>query len=545
MMNNSSIYIVLLAVILTSILAGCSDSFFVRPPQDQLTADNFYATETDLRMATAPLYNTVWFDYNDKASFTVGDARAGNMITTDAGYEQFLLFSITSGNDRLNEAWRSLYLAISQSNLTIKNIQQKAAGDISEVAKENAIAEARFMRGYAYSYLAQLWGAVPILTDPAKLIDQPNVRRNLTEDVYQFAINDFEYAAEHLPTTDDPGRVTQWSALGMLARLHHARAAFKAQDGGTLDQQDLDTAKEYARQVIEESGLNLVDNYANLFKLENENNQESLFALQWTYEGNTWGVQNTTQAYFAAEAALTGVGDGWGGGTGVSAWLLQQYNPDDQRRKATFMLNGDHYPELMQEEGGYTYEGTGASGPGSAIKKYIIGRPSDNDGRVGFMRTGINTYMLRLAEVYLIYAQAELGNQESTSDSQALQYFNAVRNRAGLDSKTTITHRDILLEKWKELAYEGQNWFQLVRWHYYEPDAVLQFIDDQERNMSFEYTQGGDTTYTAPPTNITAEHSDFNLPYPEADIVQNPNLMEEPVPYDFLNEEGTNEANKE
>lgn len=89
------------------------------------------------------------------------------------------------------------------------------------------------------------------------------------------------------------------------------------------------------------------------------------------------------------------------------------------------------------------------------------------------------------------------------------------------------------MEKWKELAYEGQNWFELVRWHYYEPDAVLQFIDNQERNTTFEYTQGGDTTYTAPPTNITAENSDFTLPYPEADIVQNPNLMEEPVPYDF------------
>lgn len=531
-MKNKVIHAVLLIVIMAG-MAACSDSFFVRPPQDQLTADNFYTSESDLRLATAPLYNIVWFDYNDKASFTVGDARAGNMITTDAGYEQFLLFSITSANDRLNEAWRSLYLVISQSNLTINNIKEKASADIPEAAKSRAIAEARFMRGYAYSYLAQLWGPVPILTDPAKLIDEPNVRRNLTKDVYQFAINDFEYAAEHLPLSDNPGRVTKWSAIGMLARLHLARAAFRAQGGGTLDQQDLNAAKEYARQVIEESGLSLMDSYADLFKLENENNEESLFALQWTYEGSTWGVQNTTQAYFAAEAALTGVGDGWGGGTGVSAWLLQQYDPADQRRKPTFMLNGDYYPELMQEDGGYTYENTT-----SAIKKYVIGRPSDNDGKVGFMRTGINTYMLRLAEVYLIYARAVLGNQESTNDPKALQYFNAVRNRAGLGSKTTLTHRDILLEKWKELAYEGQNWFQLVRWHYYEPDAVLEFIDQQERNMSFEYTQGGDTTYTAPSTNITAQHSDFNLPYPEADIVQNPNLMKEPISYDFSQQTG-------
>lgn len=536
-MKKTTINIIFVVAVMVGMI-GCQDSFFVRPPEDQLTADNFYRTASDLRMATAPLYNVVWFDYNDKASFCVGDSRAGNMITTDSGYEQFLLFSITSGNDRLNEAWRSLYLAIAQSNLTIHNIQDKAGSDIQEEVKQQAIAEARFMRGYAYSYLAQLWGAAPIITDPAKLIDQPNVRRNRAEDVYQFAINDFKFAAEHLPPTDDAGRVTEWSAKGMLARLYLARAAFKGQDSGALDQEDLDTAKEYARQVIEESGLELMDSYADLFKLEHENNPESLFALQWTYEGSTWGVQNTTQAYFAAEASLTGVGDGWGGGTGVSAWLLKQYDPDDKRRKPTFMLNGDYYPELKSADGGYTYEGTGVTDPGSAIKKYIIGRPEDNDGRVGFMRTGINTYMLRLAEVYLIYAQAELGNQTSTSDAKALQYYNAVRNRAGLESKTSITYNDILMEKWKELAYEGQNWFELVRWHYYEPDAVLDFIDNQERNMTFEYTQGGDTTYTDPPTNITAQDSDFQLPYPEADIVQNPELMEEPVPYDFSQQTG-------
>lgn len=536
---------------------GCADSFFTRPPEGDLTADNFYNSEQDLRMATATLYNQVWFDWNDKASFTIGDARAGNMATTDAGYTQFTEFSVTQGNSRLNEAWRSLYLAINQSNLVIQNIRDKASADISEEAKTAAIAEARFIRGYAYSYLGQLWGAVPIVTDTPRLIDQPNRRRNLREDVFQFAINEFEFAAEHLPPTQDQaGRVTEWSAKGMLARMYWTRAAFNG-----MNQEDLLQARSYAEEVIKNSGMRLRDNYGDLFLLREEetnNREESLFALQWTYEGNTWGTQNTTQAYFAPSSELTGFADGWGGGTGVQGWLIEAFGEEgesdvfpefdgdgnDDRRPETFMMHNDYYPELLQQDGGYTYQlGDPAGayfGNATSIKKYVIGRPSDNDGRVGQMRTGIDTYMLRLAEIYLTYAQTfVMAEGGSTSNPEALTYFNMVRERAGLEPVTgSIDFMDVFMEKWKELAYEGQNWFQLVRWHQFEPEAAKQFIRDQRRGYSVSYNADGEILITEPdnysPIQVTDEV--FRLKYPEVDVIQNDDLMKEPVPYDFEGE---------
>jgi len=291
--------------------------------------------------------------------------------------------------------------------------------------------------------------------------------------------------------------------------------------------------------------MSLRDDYGDLFLLEEEeqnNRQESLFALQWTYTGNTWGTQNTTQAYFAASSKLTGFADGWGGGTGVQGWLIEAYEPDDERRPETFMMNGDYYPELVTAEGGYTYsldDPTSAYfGNATSIKKYVIGRPEDNDGRVGQMRTGIDTYMLRLAEVYLIYAQTILGSQASTSNPEALQYYNAVRERAGLDPQNSITFMDLFMEKWKELAYEGQCWFMLVRWHYYEPEAAIEFIENQNRGYSISYDGDGNILITEPdnynPIVVTDEQ--FSLPYPEADILQNADLMKEPVPYDFSEE---------
>lgn len=543
--------------VLVTALMGCGDSFFTRPPEDQLTADAFYNTEQDLQMATAALYNQVWFDWNDVTSFVIGDSRAGNMYSTDGGYTQFVEFSISSENQQLIGGWQSLYLAINHSNLVIQNIQEKASGDISDEAVNEALAEARFIRGYAYSYLGQLWGPVPIVTNTPRLIEQSDRRRNRREDVFQFAINDFEFAAEHLPPTqDEPGRVTEWSAKGMLSRMYWTRATFNG-----LNTQDLQQAQSYAQEVIENSGMSLREDFGDLFLLEEEdqnNQQEALFALQWTYEGNTWGTQNTTQAFLAASSELTGFADGWGGGTGMQGWFIEAFGAnngeqvfdrfggesDDERRPETFMMNDDFYPELVQQDGGYTYEaGSDAYfGNATSVKKYVIGRPSDNDGRVAQQRTGIDTYMLRLAELYLTYVQAELAlsggglnGSGSVSSEPALSYYNRVRERAGLSTQSSYDFMDIFMEKWKELAYEGQNWFQLVRWHQYEPEEAKQFIRDQKRGYSVSYNEDGEFTIEEPDNYSPLEVSDevFSLPYPERDILQNELLLEDPVEYDF------------
>lgn len=513
------------------LLAGCGDSFFDRPPQDQIVEGNFYQTEKDLAMATGSLYNMVWFDFNDKAKTEIGDARAGNLITTDGGREQFVIFSTTAANTRLNELWRSLYLVIAHSNTHINKIKENSPDAIPQAVKDHRIAEARFMRGTAYSYLAQLWGDVPIITNTTELIENPNVKRNLREDVLEFAINDLLYAEEYLILDDPAGRVDTWAAKGMLSRLYLTRAHFNSQSG-SLVQSDLDLAKEYAEDVMLNSGAELMENFADLFMREHNNNSESLFALQWVYGANEWGTHNTFQAYYAPEARLTGVGDGWGGGTNVSAWLFELYggaDSNDRRRKATFMTHGDQYSELLQSDGGYTYEGVGAP-----IKKYVIGTPDDNGGNVGFMETDINTYMLRLAEVYLTYAQAELGNNSSTNDVQAVGYVNALRERAGLSSIDSFTYMDLFEEKWKELAYEGQNWYELVRLYNWQPQMAINIINDQQRNTSLEYSEAeGEYIMEAPSASITVSESDFRLNYPEAEVSTNPNLMDSPVPYNF------------
>ncbi len=93
------------------------------------------------------------------------------------------------------------------------------------------------------------------------------------------------------------------------------------------------------------------------------------------------------------------------------------------------------------------------NGTRSSIAKYVVG-PGSSYGseQVIGMNTGINTMVLRYADVLLIYAEATLGTAESTSDALALKGYNDIRIRAELPTKTSITLADILQERRVEFA---------------------------------------------------------------------------------------------
>ncbi|MCD8262569.1 MAG: RagB/SusD family nutrient uptake outer membrane protein [Bacteroides sp.] len=160
------------------------------------------------------------------------------------------------------------------------------------------------------------------------------------------------------------------------------------------------------------------------------------------------------------------------------------------------------------------------------------------------MNSSLNTYMLRLGEVYLNYAEAVLGNSASTSDATVIDYFNTIRKRAGLDPVSQITFEDIRKERRLELCMEGQYWYDMVRWAYYKQQEVLGYIENQDRDIIVPFTYDGSTnTLTLDDSRDPGSRpvgvinsSIFLLPYPESEVVQNPLLKEDPVPYEFTEE---------
>ena len=569
-----TITISLVAII---IMQGCKKDFLNRPPLASPTAGTFYQSDADILNGTGPLYNGSWGGYNGTSLQYIGDIMGGNSLTDNYnGRGAYLTFSVasTDASGALQSAYQALWSVIANANVVAFNIKNAGAG-ASQSARNSGLAECYFMRAAAYYFLALDWGAVPIIYNNSQQIGDSTIRRNNLADVWQFMINDLTWAKNNLSSAPlQPGRITKWSAEGMLARAYLVRSGLNS--GGTRSQSDLDSAKFYAGDVCNNSGLTLMPNYYDLFTSKYFSGtavpSESLFSLLWTPQGQ-WFVENHMQANLAYDPKITQTGDGWGGAFGASPSLLAYFmdpanKADSIRRRATIFMPGDYYPDISQAAGGWhvdtalfntaTYNGSGAhitapvdpstnptfyGNDHAFVKKYVIGSPADNGGLGSQQNENLSTYIFRLSDVYLIYADAILGNASSTSDPEALKYFNAVRTRAGVATKPSITFLDLMQERKIEFAFEGHAWYDWKQWYYFDPTDALQYYSTQNRGLyNITYNNGnpfvtwfddtnnphalGTRTYTITPTTV-------DLPYPESELLVAPILASAPVAFDF------------
>ncbi|RYY61640.1 MAG: RagB/SusD family nutrient uptake outer membrane protein [Chitinophagaceae bacterium] len=548
------------------LMMGCKKDFLEKPPTDAITDATFYKTDQQVLAGTAGLYNKVWFDYNDKASYNIGDFRSG---TTFSAYNDRgnVLFNTTAENGENNAAYRSFFQVVAQSNMTIISINNNAGEAVSPAVKKMAIAEARFMRALAYRYLVMNYGEVPIITNNLEILNDTTLRRNTIPSIWRFITNEMRSLLEDLPVTPmEVGRISKWSAEGMLARFYLTRAGVGATNPADRNQVYLDSAKYYAKRVIENSGAGLLANYADLFKWPYDNNKESLFELQWVFQPGQYGAQNSTPSYLNFSPDIAN-GDGWGGDKGATWWMLSQYEGInnsgdtllqgrtlDQRLKATFMLPGFNYPEITQVLAGVkqklVFPNAGGDVNFASVKKYVVGKAEDVGGQAAQQNYPNNTYMQRLAEIYLIYAEAEIGNGSSTTDATAVQYFNMVRTRSGLapfttthpvtNAPTPLTLDHIFKERVLEFAMEGMAWYDLVSLHYYNPQKAYSILNSQDRGF-YNITPDAfpnptswtirKTSWATTERTINANDGNFRLPIPSAEITQAPNLTKPAVDY--------------
>lgn len=580
-MKKISLYILAFAGAMQ--LTGCADEFLDQENTTSLNQGSFFDSDESVAAATAPLYNYVWNDFNGKFYYGMGDGRANNITAQYSDYiYPYTNFTDGSLSGGLADAWNSLYSVVAQSNNTIVNIQDFSTSGVSEKAKIEAISEARFMRGLAYWYIGSLWGGGVLYTVTSDLVDSyASVMPSSRTDVMEFAIRDMEFAAKNLPATQpQAGRVTKYSAYGMLSRFYLSMAGLVNGDSrydgsnaatnfdrGTRNTYYLGLAAKAAKKVIDESNAALMPSFGDLFSTEltkANNNEESLFQLQWiqgSTDANGWGCNNSIAAFFGWSTMVTD-GTNWGGATYCSWDLWKEFNQeeaDKERRHYSVASIGEEYPEFNKKNGGYIYGETESAGnQGANIRKYVVGTNADN-GYSAKQSCGVNTYMMRLAEVYLNYAEAVLANNPSTTDASALTYFNKVRERAGVPTKSEINYETLRHERRVEFAFEGLYWYDLLRRSYYQQQEVINYINNQQRNAS--YGQTGDSydgescagysiskDYAAPgPSVSVATVRNLVLQVPDVDQGKNPNLKPNEegflvtVPYTFGEREVTDE----
>lgn len=540
-MKRNSIITLLFVIACT--LSACK-GFLSVEPADSIAMGDFYKTEANIRQNTASLYTMKsWSAFSHQFMWMAGDELSGDLYYTYDQEGQFYYMSFGANNSFLTQGWQGLYRIISFANNIINTMPALArANGISEDAIERGLAESRCIRGTAYWILTEYWGDVTIVENNVAM-QSAILRRNTQESVYRFIVEDLTYAMEHLPEADAQlGRATKWSAAGMLAKVYLSMASH-------LNNAESDAwftkAKELAQDVIEKSGLSLWSDYATLFDIAANNNPESLLAIQCIVGG--YGYGNAHNCNWSRTSCAD---QAWGDGKGPTVNLQKQYEDGDLRRQWVYMSDGDYYPNINKADGGYTYHIAVVDEQGNELetanemlahcKKYCIGRAADCDGGVGDSQdAGNNIYLLRLADVYMVYVEACIGSGDATSDPLALDVYNRIRHRAGLanDEDGSITYDELIHERRCEFAFEGINFFDIKRMFYRNEAKALAYLNGMNREQGYYNSdpskktvrEGYTLDLTRSPIIVTAPQ--MMLPIPGSELTAMPSLEEPAVDY--------------
>ena len=553
--------------------ASCED-FLDRPGEDSYNVNTYYQTDEQLYATANTLYNSPWYDVQ-RGFFKTGEVFAGNYYW---GSSPYLTFTVNSTDEDLVNMSASLWSVNAYANTLVKNVDEYAGSKTTEKARLASKGEALTWKAMAHFFLVRCWDEVPIVHDNTSDIaggSYNSMRKADRLSVYEYIIMTLEKAIEWLPESAATGRIDRYCAEGLLAKVYLAKAGAS----GTLNKEDLQKAVYYAKDVMNNSGRELMPVYSDIFRLANNTCPESLIAWRWTAEGGVWTSQNTLQSDLIFDG-FSEFADTWGGWSGPSVGLQDAFNESaqkkernnvDSRRKATMMMYGDVYDYFWTDHGGFDYikhmydnsneyknahggkvcGGEFQSPTGANCVKHLVGDNADHVLGAGHsmarMATSLATHILRLADVYLVLAEAQaLIDGGTTSDADALKAYNAVRGRA-IASATpvnSVTWEEVFAERRLELALEGDRWYDYVRLSYYDKSKAESYIRNSRRgawnNLNAYYNpNGGDavdiSTVTYDDTNdknmlnITIP---FKLPFPDTDVLMNPALTEDAVPVD-------------
>ncbi len=503
-------------------MSSCED-YLDKPAIDSYNKDNYYQTEDQCESAVYYLYNSPWYDFQ-RGYFKVGEELAGNLYE---GNSPFVNFTVNGSDKDLTNAAYSLWAEVGHANTVYNNICSSPVAN-TETA-QYCKGECLTWKAMAYFYLVRIFGDIPIVHNNADALESgsyTSIQKVDKDDVYEYIIMTLEEAIKLLPEEDkaEAGRIDKLCASGLLAKVYLTRAGVN----GSINQEYLDQAVKYAKPLLDPklTTRRLLPEYKDVFLLANNKSQESLIALRWTANGNVWTAQNSLQCDLGMKG-FSEFGDCWGDWVSPSVDLQQAFGvqlceqqPDawinhvDSRLKATMMLPGFKYSYFWQDkEGGFDYmkflfdknyntsaPGTLNSSTGANCVKHLYGDAFDHKQGAGhsaaYMYNSLATHLLRLSDVYLVYAEAKCGGRgSSTDDDDAIDAFYEVHKRAvpTATRPSVITWDDIWNERRLEFALEGDRWYDYVRVSYYDPDFCIEELRNQKRDV---YYNLGDTYKT-------------------------------------------------
>lgn len=276
--------------------SGCDD-FLEEKDIPRITGD-FYTTKAGIISAVDATYSYMRFGVGGEYSNFLTEF--GNDVTTgaDGGAAKAtnLYSSLSSGSGGLYTLWDNHYKGI---NVTNEVMQSLPNIDMTDLEKKTYSAEMHFFRGYFYFDLVQQFGRIPLVTVAEKKV-RTDFKRASVADIYNLIISDLRHAEENLRETPaKQGQATVYAAAHLLSKVYLTRGSAVTDQRGQKPS-DMDSALHYAKKVIANTKFGLVDNFADLWKMENMGNKEVVFSLQFTNNLIYNGSGNLSHLYWCS-----------------------------------------------------------------------------------------------------------------------------------------------------------------------------------------------------------------------------------------------------
>ena len=415
--------ILVLASLATLLMTSCGDSFFDLEPASSVTIDKVYKTASDYNVAVIGCYAKLQSQVNfytecceyRSDNLSLGAPTAGTQDRYDIDH-----FTEKPSNGILSSYWANFNNNVYRCNLLLDQID---GANFAENLKKQYKGEAMFIRALNYFNMYRIWGGVPATKHVVSAAEALKVARYSDEQMFDLIAGDLKEIVDnnYLPETyssADMGRATSGAAKALLGKVY-------------LTFHKWTEAKDILSQLI--GKYQLVSPIAQVFNVDNKNNNEIIFAVHFNKE-----IEGEGHSYWYN---LTNASDD----TNQTSSLLNTFPTGDARKDLITYVQVEKTVRLMN-------------------KFYDTKSPT-------FKTVGNDQILLRYADVLLMYAEALNEIQYDASEgSLALKYLNAVRKRAGISNLTAKQlptqekfRKGILVERQREFPYEGQRWFDLVR----------------------------------------------------------------------------------
>ncbi len=458
---------ILIAAGLVITLSACKKDFVEVTPEGQFLSVNYYANEDQAFSALVAVYdvmrkNSGGFENMIALMNSGSDDHVTGGGGADDGKQLQSFSNYTMTADLMGGSyWNDHYQGVFRANILLKKLPGVPMDGNKKARFE---AEAKALRALYYFNLVRLFRNIPLLLEPLTATNIYDVTQEAPEKVYAQIEKDLTEAIAVLPgsiaAVTDAGRLTKGAAMALLGKVY-------------LYEKKNDLA---ARQLAEVNGpvpgdasplgYKLLTRFSDLWVVSNKFNSESILEethsaagnSNWDFwgsgrdEGNTLNVMVGPRSYSRpANSTAPSLPSGWS--FNVFTQDFYDFIKSDPRFAATvFDL------KALKAAGQADYI-EGYQNTGYFLNKFL---PRTSDVSTGGGATELNyrqnTYIIRLADTYLMEAEAL-----NATGARAQALLDAVRNRVGLPS-APVSMVAIKRERRAELAGEGHRWFDLVRW---------------------------------------------------------------------------------